>query len=222
MNKSKVLMHKLLNTREEIYNYFHHSDNCQKYFFMEENNDKYATYYTAMYQLQDTGEAILIHHGKGFSKDSSIAYIEFWGIMQAIIIQQDCIKELYAVFMGQKLESKNDVAWNALRYIRNLCAGHPINKEFKEFDKKSKTLERSFMGRNFGGYSCIECETYNPAEHTLNYNSDSRNLVKTYRSEIMPQVLLNQLNLEDLIIKYEEEAEIYLKDILKKMKSTWS
>jgi len=48
-----------------------------------------------MYLLQDTSESLYVHRIKGFANDPHEAYIEFWGVMQAIFIQQDAISELY-------------------------------------------------------------------------------------------------------------------------------
>lgn len=40
---------------------------------------------------------------KGFSEDPHEAYLKFWGVMQAIIIQQDSICELYWAINDEKL-----------------------------------------------------------------------------------------------------------------------
>ncbi len=55
------------------------------------NEEIYSAYYISMYLIQDTYGAILAHQKKGFSEEPLLAYIEFWGVMQAIVIQQDSI-----------------------------------------------------------------------------------------------------------------------------------
>jgi len=166
------MMKHILDVREEIYDYFHGSSECQKYFFRSDgeglvdivsnddiiktnSEDAYAAYYTSMYLIKDTGEAIFSHMDKGFATDPWQAYIEFWGVMQALFIQQDAICELHKAVKGEKLEKKNEPekfrAWNELRDFRNLCAGHPAKRG-------SGMPKRTFMGRSFGTYSAIKYE----------------------------------------------------------------
>ncbi|MFT3741458.1 MAG: hypothetical protein QM752_02095 [Gammaproteobacteria bacterium] len=120
-------MMKILEIRQKIYNHFHASKGCSEYFFSSERADDYATYYTSMYLLQDTSEALLTHMECGFTK-SLVSYIEFWGIMQAIIIQQDCIKNLYEIIKGSGLWKSPKKSWWKIRNLRNMCAGHPIDQ----------------------------------------------------------------------------------------------
>lgn len=60
--KQTEIMYKLLGVREEIYNYFDNIDDCQEYFYRDENEDKYAVYYTAMYQHTCNRQIILSWH----------------------------------------------------------------------------------------------------------------------------------------------------------------
>jgi hypothetical protein len=64
-------------------------------------------------------------HG-GFSRDPMRAYIEFWGVMQAIAIQQDAICELHKAVVGSRPD-KDQIGptWKDLKEKRNQCAGHP-------------------------------------------------------------------------------------------------
>jgi hypothetical protein len=68
-----------------------------------------------MYLIQDTGESIQSHMKRGFSSDAWLAYIEFWGVMQTIFIQQDAIKELYEAVIGSKLQIDKDSDWSKIR-----------------------------------------------------------------------------------------------------------
>ena len=88
-------MKKILATRGQIYDQFHGSQAGPAHFFLNENADAYAQYYTSMYLIQDTGEAAWTHMEGDFSKDPMRAYLEFWGVMQAIEIQQDAIFQLH-------------------------------------------------------------------------------------------------------------------------------
>jgi hypothetical protein len=97
-------MHRIVDRRQEIYDYFHNNDACQRFFFDAAQEERYAAYYTSMYLVQDTSESLLVHRARGFSSDSHAAYIEFWGVMQALIIQQDSISELYNAVTGARLD----------------------------------------------------------------------------------------------------------------------
>jgi len=54
------------------------------------------------------------------------SYIEIWGVMQALSIQQDAITELHKVIVGNK--PKTGPAWSELRNLRHLTTGHPANR----------------------------------------------------------------------------------------------
>ena len=102
-------MDKILDVRTRIYDQFHGSNAGSDCFLKEDHAAEYAAeyaaYYTAMYLIADTGESIDTHMKRGFSCDPHMAYIEFWGVLQANFIQQDAIKELYESVVGSKLKS---------------------------------------------------------------------------------------------------------------------
>jgi uncharacterized protein with HEPN domain len=186
-------MLRLSKKRDEIYNFFHSNDACQKFFFSMD--DRYAAYYTSMYLLQDTVESLHAHRAKSFSADPMEAYTEFWGIMQALIIQQDSICELYEAITSKQIDTTSMVSWRSLRELRNMCAGHPAKKD----RPKSMPVTRTFMARGFGDYSAIRYEKW---------QSDG--------SRSFPTV-----NLGELIDSYAAEAEALLGQILQSMKHQW-
>ena len=143
--------------RELIYNHFHESESCSEYFFDYTHSDEYAAYYTAMYLLQDSTEALVLHRAKGFNPNELLAYIEIWGVLQAIIIQQDSIKTLYKILTKNKISISRESHWKKIRDFRNLCGGHPVDKG------KPGKHERSFMGRGFGSYDNLLIEVWNEA-----------------------------------------------------------
>ena len=198
-------MNKILTIREKIYNYFHSNKKCQKYFFSPERSKEYSIYYTSMYQIQDTAEALMEHRKKGFTRPSLIAYIEFWGLMQAIIIQQDSIKQLYKLFTFKSLKIDRNSQWKNIRELRNLCAGHPINKS-KDSDNKDIPPKRTFMGRNFGDYNCMIYEQFD--ESTGQFTHPKIFLGKIIdQYEIEAESIL-QNTLETLAIKFNTNTSI--------------
>lgn len=181
--------------RIEIYDYFHGNKACQNYFFDKSREEEYVAYYTSMYLLQDSTESLWWHRHKGFASDPMHAYIEFWGVMQAVIIQQDGITEITRVMTGNKLDPKSLPAWSRIRALRNTCAGHPARRDLP----KTAPLTRAFMGRMFGGYDSITYEQWEQGSGTTH-----------------PQVKLGAL-LDD----YAVEAEAKLADVLSAMRTRW-
>lgn len=143
-------------SRNAIYDFFQSNAYCQQHFYAEANSEVYAAYYNSMYLLQDTAESVAAHRQKGFSPDPMQAYIEFWGIMQAVFIQQDSIAELWTAIIGKKLEpgARALSAWHDLRGFRNTCAGHPANRSH------GAPPSRSFIGRGPMRYQAITYELY--------------------------------------------------------------
>ena len=149
-------MQRVATRRIEIYNHLQGSTSCQTFFFAAAQEERFAAYYTSMYLLQDTTESLMAHREKDFSSNPLEAYIEFWGVMQALVIQQDSIAELYKAVTSSKLDTRNLTSWQALRTLRNTCAGHPANKA----RPKTSPTSRTFMGRSFGNYSAVTYEQW--------------------------------------------------------------
>jgi hypothetical protein len=166
-------------------------------FFYPANEEAYVAYYNSMYLLQDSTESLLRHRELGFNADPLLAYLEFWGVMQAVIIQQDSIAELYQIIVEKNLDATEMKleAWLKIRNFRNVCAGHPSKK-----DKPKKfPLCRTFMSRKFGNYESITYELWQQGEG---------------RSH--PQECLTAL-----LDAYAIEAEKKLTEVLSHMKNRW-
>jgi hypothetical protein len=182
-------MQQLLKSRSAIYDRFHSSSASTAL-----AGDDFAAYYTSMFLIQDTGEAVCAHLQVGFSDDPMRAYIEFWGVMQAIFIQQDAVGELHLVVVGKKLGPPRDSAWMKLRDIRNACAGHPASRKVGV-----PATQRTFMSRSFGNYGRIIYERW-----------DARDGV-THPT----------FNLRQMIVEYEGEAVQALASVLAAMTAKW-
>lgn len=198
-------MNQLLETRQKIYDYFHSNDACQEFFFNNTREERHAAYYTSMYLISDTAESLWSHRRKGFSEDPHEAYLEFWGVMQAIIIQQDSISELYWAINNQKLNWNDLRVWKKIREIRNICAGHPAKKDRPD----NKPLKRTFMGRSFGDYSSFHYEQWEkPASPTKSKNP-------------LENISHPEIELGKLIDEYSGEAAHKVIEILDSMKKQW-
>jgi hypothetical protein len=173
-------MDQIIKVHTNIYNQFHGSNAGPSHFFKPANACAFAGYYTSMYLIQDTSEAVWSHMKRGFSSDPMLAYIEFWGVMQAIFIQQDAIKELYEAVIGSKLQIAKTSDWMKIRYVRNLCAGHPSKST-----GGVSAIQRTFMGRRFGHYNHIQYELWDagapnqPSHPAFNLSA----MIKAYDAE---------------------------------------
>jgi len=146
-------MMKVLTVRSELNEYWQaHPEAATSAIFSDD--DQFAAFDTSKYLIQDSGEAVWSHMVKGFSSDSMSAYLEFWGVMQALIIQQDAICEIHKSLVGSTPSIPTISAWFDLRNLRNRLAGHPASKSVKG------GVLRSFMGRDFGDYEEISYEQY--------------------------------------------------------------
>lgn len=181
--------------REQISNLFQASQSCAKYFSATSHSDELAAYYTANYLLQDSTEGLWRHREKGFSSDSLLAYIEIWGILQAIIIQQDSITMLYETLIKASPIFPPGPKWKEIRDFRNLCGGHPVSKGKKEGSK-----ERAFMGRSFGDYNEVKIEVWNEKKKKREFK---------------------KIRLGKLIDDYSNEAANLMRDIVNLMPNKW-
>jgi hypothetical protein len=157
------------------------------------NDDAFAAFYTSKYLIQDTAESVAVHMRRGFSGNPHAAYIEFWGIMQALIIQQDAIVELHKSICDSAPKVRRPSPWFDIRDLRNRCAGHPASNKNSS---KGSTL-RSFMGRHFGCYEQITYEQY-----------DSRTGKTTHP----------KINMRELIGQYDLQAAQILCAVLAELK----
>lgn len=191
-------MDRLLRVRSAIYDHFHASRIREGHFLQPGRRDRFAQYETAMLLLQDTGEALWTHRRREFSPSALMAYIEFWGVVQAVIIQQDALVEL-AASVGAPAVS-GGAAWKDIRDFRNLLVGHPANKTSGPKNHGTKGPMRSFMGRQEKTYSELTYELWDGGAQTVSH----------------PRIDLGQM-----IDAYEAEAADHLEAILAHLQRDW-
>jgi hypothetical protein len=170
-------MQHIASIRTKIYDHFHGSISCQNHFLALQNEDAYVAYYNSMYLLQDTTGSLQEHRSRGFHTDPLSSCLEFWGLMQAIIIQQDAICELHSTICANTLDTSSLKAWRELRNLRNICAGHPAKKTH------GGPLTRTFMGRAFGSYSSLTYECWEKGRGTSHPNVALGKLIDAYALE---------------------------------------
>lgn len=186
-------MNRILDVRSAIYDQFHSSSSALS--ALRQRADDFAAYYTSMYLIQDTGEAVQKHMLGDFLSDPLSAYLEFWGVMQAVIIQQDAISELHRVVVGGRPTNNLGSNWSQLRDRRNICAGHPVRRT-----RGVPATQRSFMGRSFGKYNRVTYELWDASTQKPTHPS---------------------FNLRQMIEGYDQEASQVLSSVLVSMKAQW-
>ena len=186
-------MDRLLSLRRDVYDHFHASAIREELFLLPGNRDRFAQYETAMLLMQDTGEALWSHRERDFSSRALEAYIEVWGVLQAVVIQQDALLELVAALGAPKPATGS--AWSAIRDLRNQLVGHPINKR-----SSTRTTRRAFMGRQPKSYRYLSYELWDAGADRTTF----------------PRV-----NLGQLLDAYESEAADHLAEVLAYVRRAW-
>ena len=151
-------------------------------------DDQYIAFCAAKDWIQDTSEALSAHMRTDFSSDPIKAYLEFWGILQALFVQQDAICEMIYSFTGSRQlmpEPIKGSGWQELRDLRNLSVGHPTAKGAS---KTGIPTARCVTGRTKKTYRNITLSIYR------NGSTDHP-----------------AINLKEIIQKYQIEAEPFLR-----------
>ena len=154
-------MHKILEARERIYNYIQNFSSCGWHSCCSYNeNERYCV---AKDTVQDTAEAILSHREQGFTTDVYRRYIEYYGVLQAVYMQQDAIKTLFSIFMAPDVIDCSALPnWKTLREVRNDTVGHPVGR-----------LKR--LNRNQIAYDCVNYR-WCPNEKVSSWKSEDIDL----------------------------------------------
>lgn len=128
-----------------------------------QTEDQYFAFCVSKDWIQDTAEALIHHRASDFSSDPLKAYLEFWGVLQAVFVQQDAIKELWFSFEGtRELDPQPalDSAWAELRDLRNLAVGHPVKNTQSKIAKAATAPARCVSGRQPRSYKRIPLTWY--------------------------------------------------------------
>lgn len=136
-------MKAILTARDKIYDHIDDFSHC--HWHVKASDDSWATYCIAKDTILDTGETLLCHREKGFSKNGRERYIGYYGVLQAIYLQQDSILALHQLFLGKPLKTFQVLPnWQKLRNLRNDTAGHPV--------KQMKSVNRNIISYDLVNY----------------------------------------------------------------------
>lgn len=153
-------MNKTLAARRKIYD---HIEDWSKCGWLETSDINYEKYCIAKDTIQDTAEGLLAHREQGFVDDVYRRYIEYYGVLQAVYMQQDAIEALFNLFMASgKIDFAALPNWQKLRDLRNDTAGHPVGR-----------LKR--LNRNVIAYNCVNYQ-WCPGTDVSSWGSKDVNL----------------------------------------------
>jgi hypothetical protein len=166
-------MQQVLGSRSAIDHQFQSSGAATKL-----QGDDFAACAMSMSLIQDTAEAVEAHLRGDFSSDPPRAYLEFWGVTQAIFVQQDAIFELHRVIAGARPMLPRHSAWAALRDMSRICAGDAAGR-----CNGAPAPPRTFMGRSFGRYDRISYELWEAGGRVKHPTFNLRRMIGAYDDE---------------------------------------
>ena len=127
-------MKRILSLEQQIRDYVNGANLYDRHF--KAHLDEWNALCVAMDTLGDSCLALGYYEASGIGKEDSEKYLKLYGLLQAIFLQQDSIRQLNRVFLGSDLQSDSDSAWKKIRDLRNLTVGHPIEKREKAGTKR--------------------------------------------------------------------------------------
>ena len=186
----------LLTVREEFYNFWQSQATVweKQLHCGFPSANQFKAFAVAKDWLQDTAEALLVHRRRGFDADPYQGYIELYGVLQAVFIQQDALAEMHFAIKGKTVPFERIGAVNSmkLRDLRNKLVGHPTRKDRGTQGK----LFRSVIPRQTMSYAAIQ------------YGLDED------RKHSHPTIKLGEL-----LDAYDKEAAATLRSLLDLLKS---
>ena len=105
--------------------------------------DEWHRLCVSMDALGDTVVALREFEKAGLGANDGEKYLRLYGVLQAVVLQQDAIQSLSEIFLGARLPPADDSGWQHLRELRNLSAGHPI----RNTSAARGTIKRVFVSR---------------------------------------------------------------------------
>lgn len=92
------------------------------------DRDKWNQMCVALDTLGDSAAALKHFEAHGLGSGAvEERYLRLYGTFQAVIIQQDSIKAIYAIVKGAGPKIAKDSGWSRFRELRNMAVGHPVD-----------------------------------------------------------------------------------------------
>jgi len=128
--------------------------------FTFQSKEAYSAFHVAKDWIQDTSEVLSHHRSAGFASHWTVSYLELYGVLQAVFVQQDAIKQLHNSLKpesGDEWPSHDHKSgWQEIRRIRNLAIGHPTEPPSPRHNR----LSRCVIDRDDKTYDTIRLKKY--------------------------------------------------------------
>lgn len=167
-----------------------HYERADLHLYFKGNLDSVTRAQVALDTAEDAMLAISNYWSKGIGSNDGEKYLRLYGFLQAVVLQQDAITNLYQLFLGRFTEPDAS-AWKQLRELRNLTVGHPIDKGWKKQPRR-----RAFITR-------ISLET-----HGFDYQVWNQRTEKTS---------FESVNVSKLYDAYRKQAASFLNNIITRL-----
>ena len=132
-------MKRILSLEQQIRGYVNGAKLYDRHF--KAHLDEWKALCVAMDTLGDSCLALGYYEASGIGKEDGEKYLKLYGLLQAIFLQQDSIRQLHQLFVGSDLQPGPDSAWKKIIELRNLTVCHPIEK------KEKAGIKRCFISR---------------------------------------------------------------------------
>jgi hypothetical protein len=174
---------------------FVNNHNLYDKYFKNHFLDEWIILCVSMDILGDTCLALEYYENSGLGDKDGEKYLNLYGLLQAIFLQQDAICQLFQIFMKSNLKPDANSEWMRIRYVRNLVAGHPIEK------KDKKGTKRCLISR-----ATIQSDTFQLIVWKKEENKDE----------------IEDVELKSLFNKYKSESIKHLETIYQAQIKNWS
>ena len=170
------------------------------------SDDDFAAFYTARYLIEDCELAIDEQMEDGISGSYGLAYVQVFGLLQSVFVQQDSITALRFVVGCSENAGKVQGfggAWKEIRDLRNRITGHPICQGNSSLKRRS-FLSRSELPR---ALKKLKYQTYS------NPTGDFSNVSRA--------ISYHEVDLSDLISRYRRQSTCILYCTLREIRKQW-
>lgn len=140
-------MRRISDLEQKIRDYVNNANLLDRYFDNRPDDDWMALC-VSMDTLGDTCQALEYYENNGLGDEYGEKYLKLYGLLQAIVLQQNSISQIHQIFLGIKLSHKPNSAWTKIRDLRNLTVGHPLEKKHKKSEIKRCFISRVTIQNN--------------------------------------------------------------------------
>jgi len=142
--------------------------------------------------LGDTALGLLDFEERKFGQpESGEAYLRFYGVVQALVLQQEAIATIYSVLYRKNLDVDTKSSWEALRRFRNRAVGHPLDGrsyslagDLRTFVARAVMTPEEILTISFEEKTGAQrSERFNLSKHYDGYKTEAITVLQEIRAE---------------------------------------